>query len=131
MKVIYVAGPYRAETKAGIGQNIKRAREAAMYLWQRGWAVICPHLNSCHMDGIASDQTFLQGDLEILKRCDAIYMIQNWWKSEGTRNEHQFALDHGLDVFYQVTTEPEGGRYGEQKESHRSGGSQEISPSTG
>jgi hypothetical protein len=45
------------------------------------------------MDGIVPDWRFLVGDIEILKRCDAIVMIPGWRKSEGARKEFDIAVD--------------------------------------
>lgn len=99
MQIIYVAGKYRAETKEGVEANIQKARETAIKLWQLGWAVICPHLNTAHFDGEAPDSVWLEGDKEILRRCDAIYMLDNWRESEGARAELELAISIGLDVF--------------------------------
>jgi hypothetical protein len=102
MKVIFVSGPYRADTKAGIAQNIKAAREAAKELWRQGWAVFCPHMNTAHFWNVVPDADYLAGDLEILSRCDAIYMLRNWRDSSGAIAEHDAAVDWGLEIIYQV-----------------------------
>lgn len=101
MKLIYVAGPYRAETPAGRTENILHAASAAMKLWRDGWAVICPHMNTAHFDGCVSDETFLAGDLAILERCDAIYMLRDWDKSLGARTELAVAQEQGIEVYYE------------------------------
>ena len=98
MRLIYIAGPYRSDSKEGIEQNIQKAREAAIWLWQHGWAVICPHMNTAHFDGIASDQTFLDGTMEMLKRCDAICIIPGWTKSRGSIAEFKLAHKLGLQI---------------------------------
>ena len=101
MKVIYVAGCYRADDINGVLGNIIKAREASRKLWLRGWAVICPHLNSCFMDGTDTDKIFLDGDLEILRRCDAIYMLNGWEKSTGAKNELKEAGKNGLEIIFE------------------------------
>jgi hypothetical protein len=101
MNIVFISGPYRAETKAGVGQNIKRAREAALRLWGADTAVICPHLNTAFFDGVQPDIVWLQGDLEILARCDAIYMLKGWKTSFGSVAEHQLATDLELEVMYE------------------------------
>ena len=101
MRLIYVAGPYRAPTKQGIEANIYAAQYAAKELWKEGWAVICPHANSQGMDGIVPEETFLEGDLEILRRCDAIYMMAGWEASAGATNELQEAIDSGLEIMFE------------------------------
>jgi len=100
MRTIFVSGPYRADTKAGIRQNIKRARTAAQMLWLDGWAVFCPHMNSALLEG--PNQIYLDGDLEILKHCDAVFMLEGWAESKGSVVEHRFAQDKGLEIHYQT-----------------------------
>ena len=51
MKIVYIAWPYRASSMWWIQQNIERAREVAFKYWHKGYAVICPHLNTQFMDG--------------------------------------------------------------------------------
>jgi hypothetical protein len=94
MRVVFVSGPYRGN----ISENIRIARQHAEMLWAKGYAVFCPHLNSAHMDGCAPDKAFLDGDIEILSRCDAIYMLPGWEQSEGARSEYAHALLHGIEV---------------------------------
>ncbi len=102
MKVIYIAGKYRGQSEWQVKQNIQHAEKAAMRLWQKGYAVICPHLNTAFFGGGCDDSVWLEGDLEILKRCDAIYMLTGWTDSEGSRAEFQLAKDMGKDIYYEI-----------------------------
>jgi len=99
MKLVYVAGPYRAKTKLGIAINILRARRVAKELWKAGYAVICPHMNSTLMDGIADDETFLNGGIEMLKHCDMLVAIKGWMHSDGTLDEIDFAHRNNIPVY--------------------------------
>jgi hypothetical protein len=101
MKLIYVAGPYRATSKAGVTRNINHAKNEAKKLWVAGWSVICPHMNTAHLDGVVPEDAFLAGDIEILKRCDAIWMLLGWDKSLGARVEMELAKQIGLEVYYE------------------------------
>ncbi len=104
MKVIYVAGPYTGKTINETFENIIKARQAAQRLWLRGFAVICPHMNSAFMDGETVDQTrqmFVDGDLEILKRCDVIFMLKGWEKSAGATAELKYAQELGLEIIFE------------------------------
>jgi hypothetical protein len=101
MKIIFVSGPYRAPTKQGIDANIYAAMHAAKELWRSGFAVICPHANTANFDGAVPDEIFLEGDLEILRRCDCIFMMAGWESSEGSKGEYELALALGLDVYYE------------------------------
>jgi hypothetical protein len=53
------------------------------------------------MDGECPDDYFLEGDIEILKRCDIIYMLKNWDSSLGARDELKLAKKIGLEVVYE------------------------------
>ena len=101
-KLIFVSGPYRAPTKEQIEININNAREAAIKIWQGGDYALCPHLNSCNFDGLCDDSVWLEGDLEMLRRCDAIYMLQNHANSEGATRELELAQELGLEIYYEL-----------------------------
>ncbi|MEW5804688.1 MAG: DUF1937 family protein [bacterium] len=100
MKVAYIAGPYRASTPHGIVKNIRAAEAVSLKYWQQGFAVICPHKNTALLDGVFSDTLWLEGGLTILSRCDTIIMMSGWENSEGARKEHEFALNHGIEIIY-------------------------------
>ena len=102
MKLAFLSGPYRADNTQGVSDNIEQAKEAAIKYWQLGYAVICPHLNTAHFDGLCPDDTWLEGDLEILSRCDVVVMIRGWQLSEGASYEHHKALEWGKEIIYEV-----------------------------
>ena len=101
MRVIYVAGKYRAPTRSEIGLNIQRAEKVARRLWGEGYAVVCPHMNSAHFDGTVADHHFLEGGIEILTRCDAIYMMRGWQDSFGAMAEHAVAMELDMEIIYE------------------------------
>ena len=101
MKIIYVAGAYRADSENGVFENIIHARREAQKLWHKGWAVICPHMNTAFMGELSPDLIFLEGDLVILKRCDAIYMLSNWDSSAGAQAELRQARRDGLEIYFE------------------------------
>jgi hypothetical protein len=98
MKLVYISGPYSADTPNGVYENIQRARRAATRFLQAGQAFICPHLNTQFMDGLASYDQFMAVDLEILNRCDAIALMPGWDKSKGARIEAEAAASAGKEA---------------------------------
>jgi len=100
MLVVYVAGPFRGAHHWEIEQNIRRAETLALEVWRAGFACICPHLNTRHYQGVLPDHVWLDGDLAILKKCDAVLMTSDWMRSTGAKAEHDFALLHRIPVFY-------------------------------
>lgn len=102
MKVIYIAGKYRGPNAWTIEQNIRAAEEVAARVWALGMVAMCPHANSRHMEGVASDEHFLAGTLELLRRCDAVVLVPNWRDSAGARAEKAEAERLGIPVFHEV-----------------------------
>lgn len=102
MKLIYIAGPYTAKTDFQRLQNIQAAREANAIIWGNGAAAICPHMNTAHLDGApgTSNRTWLDGYLEILYRCDAVYFLEGWRRSNGCILELREALLQHKRTFY-------------------------------
>lgn len=99
--IVYIAGPYRADTKEDISANIERARDAASSLWAAGHTVICPHMNTAHMDGVVDDSTFLRGDIDILARCDAIYLLKDFAESIGSVGEYNYAQSQDIPIYFE------------------------------
>ncbi len=101
MRVIYISGQYRNKTIGGTFKNIMHARDAAIKLWNENWIVICPHLNTFSMDGLCPDNVWLKGDLEILRRCDSIYMLSGFRSSSGAMEEYKLALKLEKEILYE------------------------------
>lgn len=99
-KVYYIAGPQRANTREEVTANVEKARAAATAVWRMGHAVICPHTNSGYFDTGIPEETFMEGSLEILRRCDGIVMMPGWEASAGSRHEKKVAEMANLQVFY-------------------------------
>jgi len=100
MILVYTAGPYRSDTINGVVKNIQVAREHSERLWQAGYAVLCPHLNTALFNGLVDDQVFLDGTMEMLKRCDMIYLLPGWNSSSGTLAELAYARSVNMPVLY-------------------------------
>lgn len=102
MQCVYVAGPFRGPNAWEIEENIRRTERLALEVWRSGAACICPHTNTRFFQGAADDRIWLDGDLELLRRCDAIVMTEDWRRSGGATAEHDFAVTHEIPVFYTI-----------------------------
>ena len=105
MKVIYVAGKYTGGSDWETYKNIHHAREVAHRLWGEGWAVICPHSNTAFFGGPEEHEVdrlkWLEGDLEFIRRSDAIFMLSNYLNSRGALIELKEARKLGLDIYFE------------------------------
>ena len=101
-KVAYVIGPYRGPTRKAVTANIISARTTALKLWRAGIVTLCPHLNTAHFDHYAPDipdQIWLDGAIELMKRCDFCVCAPGYEKSEGSQNEILIATQLGMRIF--------------------------------
>jgi nucleoside 2-deoxyribosyltransferase len=104
MKRIYLAGPYSHKTWHERVANVAQAREAMVQLLAAGFAVFCPHTmtEKLEHDERLTYNHFMDNDLEWLATCDGILMLKGWFESRGSKIEHDFAWDHGINVFHSV-----------------------------
>ncbi len=98
-KVIYVAGPYRAKARYLEFSNLLSMYSWALLVWQVGGIAIAPLLNTWGMDDAVSCDEFIDGDCEIVRRCDAVLMTGAWQESIGALREKKTAEEVGIPVF--------------------------------
>ncbi len=101
-RVLYISGPYSdPDPVHGISRNILQASEAALLAWREGWVALCPHKNSAgfeHAPGIPYE-TWIAGDLELVRRSDAICMLPRWTCSRGACTEYLLARELELPIY--------------------------------
>lgn len=100
MKVVYIAGKYRGPTPWDVEQNIRAAEEVAARVAAMGLMPQVVHPMTRFIGGSNSDEQFwVDGTLEIMRRCDAVVLVPGWDKSTGTRGEIAEARALGIPVF--------------------------------
>lgn len=100
MKLIYIAGPYRAPTRWQEEQNVRVAEAIGYKVARLGAYPVIPHSNTRPYFADAQPGEFwLDGTLELLRRCDAVLLITGWENSEGARGERHEAQSRGTPVF--------------------------------
>ena len=99
--LVYTAGPI-TDTRGFFyyEKNIREAEAIAQQLWVLGYAVICPHTNTRNFDGIVTFQDFSDGDLEMMRRCDAVIFTPRWKESKGATIEHDFCVANNIPRYY-------------------------------
>lgn len=102
-KIIYVCGPYRGKTDYEQIDNIYHAQRVALRLWELGWVVFCPHLNTANFNWYSNlpDDVWLNGGLKLLGRCDCMIMLKGWEQSKGANAELELAIEKGLEIYYE------------------------------
>jgi hypothetical protein len=103
MKVIYIAGKYRSgDGEYYVRQNIRKAEEAALFVWLHGGVALCPHKNTAGFGGAYNlpDEVWLNGDLRLLQLCDAVWLIEGWETSSGAKLEHEVARKQNIPCLF-------------------------------
>lgn len=102
MKVIYITGPFGGGSAWRVEQNIRRAEALALQVWLMGAVAMCPHSMNRFFQAECSDEVWHEGTMELMKRCDAVLVVPNWEKSEGTRKKIFAAQSLDMPVFYHL-----------------------------
>ena len=103
--LIYVAGAYAGNVSA----NIIKAERVSIALIRNGWHVFTPHKNTAGYEKYEDipKSTWLEEDLNILERCDAMYVMDNWRTSPGTEGEIASARQLGIPIFWEDVLLPD------------------------
>ena len=103
IQLVYVAGPYRAATREAVAQNIAAARHVGRIVAQIGMMPVMPTVNTAMFDfdfpGIGDDKFWIEGTIELMRRCDAVVMVDGWQFSQGATGELEEARRLGIPVY--------------------------------
>jgi hypothetical protein len=102
MKIVYIAGPFRAHTAWGIAENVRAAERLGLEVCKLGLMALIPHANTAHFHGELTEDFFLDGTMELLRRSDAVMLLPDWGKSIGTVREVSEAKKLEIPVFQEI-----------------------------
>ena len=103
-KRIYIAGPMRGYPQ----YNYPAFNAADEWLTLQGWEVKSPaKISKTFGTPSAIDANpyllarLMRYEIEVLEKCDAIYLLRGWEKSVGAKEELAVALREGLEIIVQ------------------------------
>jgi len=99
LPLIYIAGPFRGPTPYDVRKNVEAARDVGLWVARNGGYPVIPHTMTADFDKQLDDAFWLAGTLELLRRCDAIYLMKHWQSSQGAQNERVTAQLLQLPIF--------------------------------
>ena len=114
MKLIYVSGPMTPTVYyPDLAVNRKRLQDAGRCLFEQGHAVIVPVFtwldhHQPYIDQLAADKygplydKIVKLDVELLRRCDAIYLLRGWTTSRGATIEHDDAVRQNKEIIFEL-----------------------------
>ena len=99
LKFVYVSHPYTGNGK----HNMKMARKYCRFLKEENpdWCIINPLDNNRYMHKCDyQHEDYMDIDLSILEKCDAIVMCGEWESSRGCSQEYRHAsYIHGMEIY--------------------------------
>lgn len=104
MIVVYVAGPFSAPTRQGVEANIAAAEDWGLLIAKLGAMPLIPHANTSRQEfeKLQPYTFWIEGTKEILRRCDACFLIPGWERSSGARGEKAEAEELNIPVFEDI-----------------------------
>jgi hypothetical protein len=102
-KLIFLACKYSEPKRFQIERNIARARVYAQEVALMGALPLCPGVIGADMDGTQSYEWWGEAYIQLMRRCDGIFMVPHWESSNGARLEHAEADRLDLPIFYHLS----------------------------
>ncbi len=102
LKIVFIIGKYFSDDFNEIEANIRLAEEYAIKLWNLGFGVFTPHLNTHHFEvkTKVAEEIYQVFDKIVIKRlCDCGFVLPNWRKSEGSKKEVNLFQKIGKPIF--------------------------------
>ena len=105
--VVYVAGLFsngERLPKQEQEKNRNLLRYYSLLFMKKGYAVISPIENDqwAFDLGLVTYENVIESDLAVIKKCDYIFFVPGWEDGHGTVIEHDFAVDNGITILYQM-----------------------------
>jgi hypothetical protein len=92
-RLVYIAGRFRDRSPWVVHQNVIIAEQrAAQVCRYEGLVPMCPHVLTRNLDCLQGEAYWCAATMEIMRRCEALYVGPGWEDSRGTLAEIREAL---------------------------------------
>ena len=105
--LIYIAGPFRADTAWAVECNVRMVERLGLAVAKCGGVPMIPHTMYRFFDGTLTEEFWLDATQQILNVCQAVVVVRDWAFSAGTIDEVLHA-ESTLDIplFFAGETPP-------------------------
>lgn len=104
LKLVYVAGPFSGVDSWAVAENVRNAERVGLEVARAGFFPVIPHANTHLFDRVSGvpDELWIEGTLELMRRCDAVVLVPGWERSKGTAGEIAEALLLKIPIYRSV-----------------------------
>lgn len=102
LKTVFLIGKYFSKDFNEIEENIQLAEKYAIKLWNLGFGVFTPHLNTRHFEvkTRVPEEVYQAFDRMVIERlCHCGFVLPNWTSSKGAKKEVKLFNRLGKPVF--------------------------------
>lgn len=101
-RLVYIAGRFRDRSAWVVHQNAVAAEQrAAVVSSYDNLVAVCPHILTKNLDSLQSEEYWCAATMEIMRRCDAVFVGAGWEDSRGTLGEIREALALGKTILFE------------------------------
>lgn len=99
MKQIYIAAPYFSKCPIERKLNVQAARYIGYKLAKKGFSPVMPTVNTDGFENSNTGEFWYEASLDLMKRCDAVYVLDGSDDSTGVAMECKAAHRCHIPVF--------------------------------
>ncbi len=102
IKLVYISGPFTGPNAWAIERNARATEDLGAQVAQLGAMPIIPHANTRFFHGLegTTAEQWYEGTLELLRRCDAVLMTENFRESKGATAEYEETIRLRMPRFF-------------------------------
>ena len=99
VRLVYVACSYRTDDPVERELHIKAAQHIGYKLAKDGFYPVMPTVNTAYFDRIGDDRFWLSSTMELMRRCDVVYVVEGSHESKGVQAEIKEARKLGIPIY--------------------------------
>ena len=102
VKLIYIACAFNAPTDFEKQLNVTAARQAGYQITKLGFYPVMPTVNTSGFEAANTIEFMYNATMELMRRCDAIYVVDGWHNSSGVKGEIEEATRLKIPFYFSM-----------------------------
>lgn len=102
VKLIYIACAFNAPTDFETQLNVTAARRAGYQIAKLGFYPVMPTVNTSGFQAANDVNFWYEATMELMRRCDAVYVVDGWHNSSGVKGEIDEAKRLEIPVYFSM-----------------------------